>query len=88
MRRVPRELWVNLIEGDLRALYENLVRLNAAPAADQIFSLQSRLQVFKKNGRPMIMWLDEMYEMNLPTRQFKDFVCTGIQVPYIKSEDA
>ncbi|MAD86704.1 MAG: hypothetical protein CL912_27420 [Deltaproteobacteria bacterium] len=32
--------------------------------------------------------LDEMYEMNLPTRQFKDFVCTGIQVPYIKSEDA
>ncbi|KAH7417853.1 general substrate transporter [Cadophora sp. MPI-SDFR-AT-0126] len=32
--------------------------------------------------------LDEMYEMNLPTRQFKNFVCTGIQVPYLKSEDA
>lgn len=32
--------------------------------------------------------LDEMYEQNLPTRKFKGYVCTGIQVPYVKSEDA
>lgn len=31
--------------------------------------------------------LDEMYEKNLPTRQFKNYVCSGIEVPYVKADE-
>ena len=63
IKKLPRELWKSLNEGDVRGLYIHMLNLNSADSNSQILELQDKVLKFAKNGRPMRVWLDEFYDV-------------------------
>lgn len=64
LRKVlPHEFLFAVRENDVAAIYGKLVHLNTAPAELQRMDVRKKLAMCEKRGRPLLIWLDELYDL-------------------------
>ena len=61
--QLPNELYSQHPEGDVKAIYLNIVSLGTKDAAEQVLELEKSMLAISKEGRPMAVYLNEMYEI-------------------------
>jgi hypothetical protein len=62
-KKLPKEMWKSLPEGDIRGCYKNMINFNSDDANSQVVELTSKALKFAKGSRPMTAWLDEYYDI-------------------------
>ena len=62
-KKLPKEMWKSLPEGDIRGCYKNMINFNSDDANSQVVELTSKALKFAKGSRPMTSWLDEYYDI-------------------------
>jgi hypothetical protein len=62
IRKLPAELYDQLPDGDVRAVYLNIISFGTQGASLQIGTLEQAILDLVKTGRPMAAFLTELYE--------------------------
>ena len=60
---LPTGMYEGGIVNDIRFLYATVVKFNRISDDEQIVNLHRQVYSFKKDGRPMKTWLDDLYAL-------------------------
>ena len=61
--QLPKELYIQHVQGDVKAVYINIVSLGTKDSSEQVSALGDNVKKLLKAGRPMAPWLNDLYEL-------------------------
>ena len=62
-QQIPKEMYSQNPYGDVKAVYLNIVSMGTEESSAQILSLEAELISTTKEGKPMLKWLNAIYEI-------------------------
>ena len=62
LKKLPNEITARVAENDVLHIYRNIVTVNSKTINEQEIRLRQAVHASTKAGRPMMVWLDELYD--------------------------
>jgi hypothetical protein len=61
--QLPDEMYCQHPDGDVKAVYCNIISMGTKDSAEQVLSLNREIDKLTKQGRPMASWLKDLYNI-------------------------